>query len=150
MKKTATALVVLSAIALTACGSDTKTASGRFDEVKSAKAVKAVYKPATRLVTDYHNECQTKTRTKVVNKRTVVETYQDCSKVRVGTRTESYRKLVKPGKDAMYCVELDQVDGRNDVLFEVTHGTYLEFADKREGVEVKSMEYLRKVSHCRR
>ncbi|QJD54036.1 hypothetical protein SEA_GALACTICA_89 [Streptomyces phage Galactica] len=150
MKKTATALVVLSAVALTACGSDAKTVSGRFDEVKSAKAVKAVYKPATRLVTDYRNECQTKTRTKTVNGKPKVETYQDCSKVRVGTHTESYRKAVKPGKAAMYCVELDQVDGRNDVLFEVTHGTYLKFASKREGVKVKSMEYLREVSHCRR
>lgn len=157
-KTTATAAVsgvIATALALTACGSDAeRTVSGVFDEVKSSKAVKAVYKPATRTVVDYRNSCQTKTRTKTVNGKPRTETYQDCTKVQVGTHQESYRKLVKPGKSAIYCVELDNVkqDGKNrdDVTFEVSHSTYLKYASKNEGASVKKLSYKREVSTCKR
>jgi len=157
-KNTATALasvVAALAVSLTACGSDTdRKVSGVLDEVKSAKAVKPVYKTATRIVTDYRNDCKTKTRTKTVNKRTTTETYQDCSRVNVGTHQESYRKLVKPGKSAMYCVELDRVKSgdklRDDVTFEVSRSTYLKYASKNEGAKVKNLSYSREVTTCKR
>src|SRR5690606_31043128 len=83
------------------------------------------------------NDCKTKTRTKTVNKRTTTETYQDCSRVNVGTHQESYRKLVKPGKSAMYCVELDRVKSgdklRDDGTSEVSRSTDPTRATQHEG-----------------
>lgn len=139
--------VVTCGLALTGCGVEHK-ASGTFDEAKGSAAK---YKTATRVVTDYKQQCTTKTRdvTKSSgtgkNKRSwkEKETYQDCNKVKSGTHTETYKKKVK---DAKYCIELDNWtddddDTHNDVWFQVSHSTYLEHFNKAEGDKVKDMKY---------
>lgn len=129
-------------------GSETPTVrKARLDDVKHVAAKKAVTQPATRMVTDYRNECKTKTRTKRVNGKTITETYQDCNRVSVGTHQESYTRTVKAAKPAKWCVELDDVNGKrdqDDEWFTVSHRVYTKWADRNEGSKVKRMEYIRK------
>lgn len=142
MKKTATALVI-TAFALTACGStENSKASGLLDEVKSAKAVAGV--PAkTRVVpnTGVEGYCAAYKDGRCTLRSTRPKT---------GTRIETIEPG-KPAKSAMYCVELDNVNGnkdRDDVLFQVNHATYLKWVGANEGVKVTDMSYLREVTTC--
>jgi hypothetical protein len=138
MNRTATAAVTAAlAIVLAGCsGDDTRTASGRLDDTKYTKAVKAVTTTDTRTVPTYENKCKT-TRSK--NRSTT-----SCSRVKTGTKTETYTRTLKPGKSAKWCVELDGVNGRDDVWFRVSQSTHAKWNDKPEGVKVNKMPYTAK------
>lgn len=144
-----TATLVLS---LAACsGSDKPSkASGLFDEVKSAKAVAAVREVShneTKRVPKTKSECASK------NKKGVCTSYRT---VPDGFKTETKKVVDKPGKPAkpaMYCVELDNVNGdkdRDDVTFEVGYSTYAKYTEHNEGAKVTDMKYTREVSSCKR
>ena len=76
----------------------------------------------------------------------------------VPARTVPTTKVVtddpgKPGKSAVYCVELDDVNGKpdsDDRWFVVPEGVYRDHADKGEGAKVVDMEYLRETPRCSR
>lgn len=141
------ALVVLTAVGglvLTGCGEDPK-ASGLLDEVKYVKSVKAV--PAKT-----HVETQPKTKRVCIakNKKGVCTSYADRPD---GTaRVAVTDKPAKPGKSALYCVELDNVNGDrddDDQWFAVSWETYSSWEGKNEGTKVTDMKYSRKLSACK-
>lgn len=141
---------IAGALALTACsGGGTSTVSGRLDDTKYVKSVKAI--PAKT-----HKE----TRKEPKNKREcsryqkgVCKSYRTVSD---GFRTVTVTVTDKPGssgKAAKYCVELDDVNGHNDQddqWYEVSWSTYQKWSGKDEGVKVKKMEYQRSLSSCTR
>ncbi len=136
----AIATVAVGALLLTACGQD--PVSGDRDDVRYDKAQ---YKPATRVVKEFKQQCTKNSRDKKhtsgtgKNKRTwyTKEWYQDCKKVQTGQHTESYKKKVK---DAKYCVELDNVGGKadeDDVWYNVSSSVYYKALSKSEGDSMK-------------
>lgn len=134
------AVVVVGALALTACGQD--PVKGDRDDVRYDKAQ---YKVATRVVKEYGQKCTTKTKrvkhTSGTGKNTrtwyTTESYQDCKRVQTGSHSENYKKKIS---DAKYCVELDNVGGDNekdDVWYNVSSSTYYSALGKREGTPMK-------------
>lgn len=133
--RAATALVATGMLVLAACSSDPAKTSGLFDEVKF-KAGKAAVAAKTHQEPNKGTEQYCITR-----KNGVCKVY--------GVRPKSGTKTVtdapaKPGKPDLYCVELDNVNGKpddDDQWFEVTASTYRKWADASEGVKVTDMEY---------
>jgi hypothetical protein len=145
---------VAGALTLTAC-SGGATVSGRLDDTRYVPGRSAVYTTATRTVPTYTRRCTTKTRTKTTGsgkfRKTSTESYRDCQNVRTGSRTESYRKTIEPAKSAIYCVELDDVNGdkdRDDRWYEVDGSTYYRWAGKDEGALVNKMPYRQSRLSC--
>lgn len=128
--RTATALTataVTGMLLLTACGDPAK-ASGLFDEVKFKSAV----------TEKSHIERVKKT------KRVCTGTgaKRRCSDVPDGFKNE--KVIDRRAKPALYCVELDDVNGKpddDDRWFEVSASTYRKWADASAGVKVTDMEY---------
>ena len=124
---TVTALV--GSIVLTACGGGgSSTVDGLRDDLKTKAAVKEishyVIKPKTKRV------C---TGTGVKRK---------CHTVTDGTKR--VKVIDKAAKPALYCVELDDVNGSvkdDDVWYTVTLATYVKAAAKDEGDPIKKMPY---------
>ena len=138
------AVVVVGALALTACGQD--PVSGDRDNIRYDKAQ---YKTVTKIVNDYKRQCTTKwkdvkhTQTTGTgsSRRTrtwyTKEAYQDCKNVKTGSHSETYKKKVT---DAKYCVELDNVGGKSDeddVWYNVSSSVYYSALGKREGTPMK-------------
>lgn len=141
---------VLGLMVLTGCSSEPQKTSGLLDEVKYSKAVKAV--PAkthkdTRVVDKTQKVCETK------DKKGRCTKYKD---VKIGTKTVTVTVTDspgKPGKSAIWCVELDDVKGDKDAddqLFEVSWETYSKWENEIEGTKVTDMEYSRSVAKCKR
>jgi hypothetical protein len=148
---------VAGALALTACSGGAVTVSGRLDDTKWIPSERAVTAPATRNVPVYSRQCATKTRSVTTGtgktRKTSNRSYQDCKNVRTGSRTESYVRTVKAAKPAMYCIELDDVNGhtnKDDQWYEVSWSTYSKWSGKDEGVAVKKMSYQRSLASCHR
>lgn len=125
-------------LALTACG-EPKEVSGLFDETKY-KAGTAAVKELSHTVTKTRN----KTTTTCTSRRNGV-----CKSWSTTTKPETYTEKVidrpyKPAKPAKYCVELDKVNGENDVWFNVSMDTWNSLADKSEGFKVNKMKYNHK------
>lgn len=130
-------------------GSGSTTVSGNRDDLRHKLAVHAVTVPSTRVVGVYSKHCTTTHGSKTVGsgkkRHSMRTTSTKCKNVKTGSKTESYRKTVKPGKPALYCVELDNVNGskkNDDVWYTVTSTTYYEATRKDEGDKVKRMSYL--------
>lgn len=132
--------------ALTACsgGAPSKT-YGNLDDVKYIRSVRAV--PAKTHTVTKHEK-----KTKTVCIGTGYK--KSCS-----TKSDGYRtvrttvtdKPGKPGKSAVYCVELDNVGGdshNDDQWFEVSSSTYYRWASKPEGTTVKNLAYYSAVTRC--
>jgi hypothetical protein len=132
---------------MTACESSGGTISGRLDETKYVKAVKAV--PAQT-----HKETRREKKTKQSCSGT--GTKRTCKTVDDGYRTVIVTVTDKPGKpakSALYCVELDHADNdttQNDQWFEVDAQTYHKWSGKAEGTKVKKMAYTRTLTSCTR
>lgn len=126
----ATATALVGSIALTACGGGgSSTVDGLRDDLKTKSAVKEV------------SHYETKKKTKQVC--TGTGTKRRCRTVPDGTRR--VKVVDKAGKPALYCVELDDVNGStkdDDVWYTVTLATYTKAAAKDEGDKVKKMSYL--------
>lgn len=115
-------------------GATAPTASGRLDDTKHVRGSAAKTTTATRTVPTYTTQCKTTKVGKSSSTR--------CNKVQTGTRTETYTKVLKPSKPAKWCVELDRVNGRDDVWFRVTADTFNKWHGQREGKKVRRMPYL--------
>lgn len=131
----------IGAMALTACGEPAK-ASGNFDETKYKASVKAVKEVS-------HTVKVKEKKTKSVCTRKVKGVCKSHKDVPDGFKWVDKKIIDKPGKpakSAKYCVELDNVGGKDndDVWFNVSHSTYLKHFGKDEGAEVKDMEYNHK------
>lgn len=133
-------------LSLTGCSSEQSTVSGRLDDTKYVKSVKAV--PA---------ETHTETRREKTKKScTGTGVKRECKTVDDGYKTVTVTVTDKPGrawKSGMYCVELDDVNGQrsnDDQWYAVSASTYHKWADKEEGVKVKSMPYDRELHSCKR
>lgn len=130
--RTALATLVVGTLMLTGCGEDSKV-SGLRDDVKIKSAVKE------------------KSHTERVKKTKKVRT---CSKGKCTTRTvpdgfKNVKVIDRYAKAAVYCVELDDVNGKpddDDQWYEVSVSTYYKWADKGEGAKVTDMKYS--VSGC--
>jgi len=141
----AAGLAATALLALAGCsGGGSAKVSGLRDDVKTIKAVKAV--PAkTHAVSSTKQERYCTSR-------------KNGSCKAWGTRTVPTTKTVtdvpaKPGKPAMYCVELDNVNGkptRDDRWFEVSSATYAKMAKLNEGAKVTNMKYHRELTACTR
>lgn len=127
-KRTATALLATGMLVLTACGDDAKV-SGLRDDIKVIPAVSE------------------KSHTETVKKTKKVRT---CSKGKCTTTTQpdgtkQVKVIDRKAKAAVYCVELDDVNGKpndDDRWHEVSVSTYYKWADKSEGAKVTDMAYL--------
>jgi len=145
-KFTVVAATFTGLVALTACESGGGTVSGRLDDVKYVKPVKSV--PAVT-----HKETRRERQTRQVCTGTGTE--RTCKTVDDGFKTRTVTvvdKPGKPGKPAMYCVELDAVGNdttENDRWFKVSSSTYRQWADKEEGVKVSKMPYERELNSCK-
>ena len=121
-------------LALTACG-EPKEVSGLFDETKY-KAGTAAVKELSHMVTKTRNKTTT-----CISRRNGV-----CKSWSTTTKPETYTEKVidrpyKPGKPAKYCVELDKVNGKNDVWFNVSSTEYHKYSGLAEGAKVNKMTY---------
>jgi hypothetical protein len=129
------------------CSSDPSKVSGTFDEVAYVKSVEAV-KAKT------HQETKQVKKTKRVCSGS--GTKRRCSDVFDGYKTETKTvtdKPGKPGKPAMYCVELDNVNDTpedDDQWYLVSWSTYSKWENKAEGAAVTDMEYSRSLVSCKR
>lgn len=129
---------------LASCGGGGNSVSGNLDDTKH-KAVK--FKSAVRSVDVTRKQCSS-ARVKHTSgsgktKRTWYANETKCRNVKVGTRTERYRKTVSAAK---WCVELDNVNGKksdDDQWYTVSQVTYLKWSDRDEGIRIKDMGYLR-------
>lgn len=146
---TATALGLM---ALTGCGSsETPKTSGIFDEVKYTGAVKPV---KAKTHQDSRQQAETERYCKVKKKNGTCKTYGTRKTGRTVTVSVTVTDApAKPGKPAIWCVELDNVEGNpeaDDQLFEVSWKTYSKWENKPEGAKVTDMEYDRSLSKCKR
>jgi len=135
----AVSAALLATVLLAACEGDTEPlpeVTGRLDLVSHKPSKPAVTVPDTRQVPTFTQQCQTKTRTSTVNGKTTVSTYQDCKKVRTGTRTESYNRTITAAKPARWCA---MVDG---VWYSVPANVHAELLGKDLGTKVKGVQYL--------
>lgn len=127
-----TLVLSATALALTACGSgEPTTVDGLRDDLKTQAAVKEVS----------HYETKTKYKTKCVAKD---KKGRCTSSVKVANGTKREKVVDKPAKPALYCVELDDVNGStkdDDVWYTVTLATYVKAAAKDEGDPIKKMPY---------
>ena len=143
-KINAVALLAATVLAVSACGGEDPKVSGVLDEV----AFKAG-KPGKLAKT--HVESTTRTERSCASRNTK----GSCTSW--SRRSVPDTKVVtdapaKPGKPNLYCVELDNVNGKpnqDDRWFEVSGTTYHEWADKGEGTKVTNMVYLREVDSCK-
>lgn len=136
--RSAVAGVAVLGLALTACG-EPKEVSGVFDETKY-KAGKPAVQEKSHMVTKTRNKTTTTCTRRVKG---------ICKSSVTTTKPETYTEKVidrpyKPAKPAKYCVELDKVNGENDVWFNVSMETWNSLADKAEGFKVKKMKYNHK------
>ncbi|AZS06730.1 hypothetical protein HOU95_gp077 [Streptomyces phage Hiyaa] len=127
---TATALV----LGLVGCGGsgEPSTVDGLRDDFKTKAAVAEVAhfetKPKTKRVCAAKNNKGTCTR------------YEDRP-----NGTKRVKVVDKPGKPALYCVELDDVNGSksdDDAWYTVTLATYAKVSGQDEGSKVKNMTFL--------
>jgi hypothetical protein len=145
---------ITGAFLLTACGG-TSHVSGNLDDTNYLPSRPAVTTLATHQVPVYSRQCTTKYRTVTTGsgsfKKTSTQSYQSCSNVRTGYRTETYTKVLRAAQDAVYCVELDNVGGHkhnDDQWYEVDYSTYHKWSHRPEGAKVNKMPYYRSVAHC--
>ena len=142
-------VTVAGLVALTACSSSNNLdhiTSGHLDDTKYVASQKAV--PA---------KTHTKTGTVAKTKKVCVGIgyKKTCTEKKDGTRTVTVTvtdKPGKPGKPAMYCVELDGVGGDvdlNDQWYEVSWKTYSKWQGKDEGTPVDALEFKRELSSCK-
>lgn len=120
---------------LVACGPTLSNTSGDRDDVKH---VAAVYKKDTRTVDVKQRQCKSET----VKTKTGSTTKNTCKNVKVGTRTESYKRLVSGEK---WCIELDNVKGdvnADDKWFRVEKFTYDKFSVLPEGTNISDLPYI--------
>jgi len=146
----ALALGTAGLLVLTGCSGEPSKTSGLLDDVKYVKAVKAV--PAkTHQVSQKTPETVSYCKTK--NKNGSCKTW---GTKKTGRYVTSYVTVTdapgKPGKSAMWCVELDRVQGdqdHNDQWYEVSWKTYSKWENEIEGTKVTDMEYFRSLSKCK-
>lgn len=121
------------ALLTTSCSSDgPTTVDGLRDDLKQAAAVREVYHIAT--------QARTKTECASRNANGKCTSYRT-----VGDGTKRVKVVDKPGKPALYCVELDDVNGSksdDDVWYTVSLSTYVKVSASDEGAAVKDMSYL--------
>lgn len=130
MNRTATALATLIAgtLVLTGCSGAGGKVSGNRDDIKVKAAISE----------QSHREPKNKSVCTSKNKKgrcTAHKTQQDGTKKVIDRRA----------KPALYCVELDNVNGkrsRDDRWYEVTSSVYYKMASKNEGAKVTKMKYL--------
>lgn len=137
--------------ALTGCSSsDPAKTSGLLDDVKYVKAVKPV-KAKTHQGTTTQDV--TERYCKVKKKNGTCKTW---GTRKTGTKTVNVTVTdapYKPGKPAMWCVELDNVKGDKDAddqWYEVSWKTYSKWENEIEGTKVTDMEYSRSLNSCKR
>lgn len=140
---------IVGALALTGCSDShtSGTASGSLDDLKYHASVRSV---AAKTHKETKREKQTKRVCSGTGAKRTCKTVDDGYKTVTVTVTD---KPGKPGKPAMYCVELDNVNGKaddDDQWFEVSASTYTQWTGKTEGTKVKKMRYDRKLSSCSR
>lgn len=137
----------LGLMVLSACSSEPQKTSGLLDEVKYSGAVKSV--PA-KTHTDTRREAKTKRSCSGSGTKKTCSTVPDGFKTIKVVVTD---KPAKPGKSAIWCVELDNVNGKpneDDRLFEVSWETYSKWENEGEGTKVTDMVYVRSVASCKR
>lgn len=119
------------ALALTACSSGPTTVKGKRDDLRQITAV--AERSHTEVKPNKVRECAAKDKKgKCVRWDTVTR------------GTKSVKVIDRKAKPAVWCVELDDVNGkrtRDDRWYEVTSTVYLKMAHKNEGDKVK-FEYL--------
>lgn len=139
-------VTVAGLFAVTACGAGTpSTTHGNLDDVKYVHSIPSV--PAVTHV---------KTEQKLKKKTVCIGTgyKKSCSTRNDGyttVRTTVTDKPGKPGRAAVYCVELDNVGGdtnNDDQWFEVSGPTYYHWLGKPEGTRVKKLPYYSAVTRC--
>lgn len=123
---TATALV------LTACSSgEPTTVDGLRDDIRTKAAVKEV--------AHYKVKAKTKRVCAAKDKKNRCTRYEDKP-----DGTKRVKVVDKAAKPALYCVELDDVNGsakEDDVWYTVSLATYLKAAAKNEGDPIRKMSY---------
>ncbi len=126
----ATVTVLVGSIVLTACGGGgSSTVDGLRDDLKTKAAVKEIS----------HYETQIKSKTVCTRKVKGV-----CKSTKTEKETKRVKVIDKAAKPALYCVELDDVNGSvkdDDVWYTVTLATYVKAAAKDEGDPIKKMSY---------
>jgi hypothetical protein len=123
--------LVTGGVLIASCSSGSTTVDGRRDDVKT--------KAAVREVSHYETKAKTKRVCVSRNKKGKCTSYVDRP-----DGTKRVKVVDKPGKPALYCVELDDVNGSksdDDVWYTVTMSTYVKAAAKDEGDKIKNMSY---------
>jgi len=145
-------ITAIGGVLLTACGGASGgKVSGDLDDVKYLHSVRAV--PARTHVETKHKK---KTRRSCTGTGTGTGKKKHCSNVFDGYKTVHVTvtdKPGKPGQSAMYCVELDNVNGKksnDDQWYAVSWQTYSKWENEDEGAKVKKMAYLRSLHKCKR
>lgn len=124
---------------LVACGPTLSNTSGDLDDVKR---VAAVYKKDTRTVDVKKRSCLPEVKPTIVNKKSTTTVETVCKDRKVGTRKESYNRLVSGEK---WCIELDNVKGdanADDKWFRVEKFTYDKFSVLPEGTNISDLPYI--------
>lgn len=140
-------VVTVLGLTLTACGAGTVKVSGTLDDVKYLRSVRAV--PA-------HTHTVTRVEKKTKKVCTGKGLKKKCSTKPDGTKKVRTTVTDHPGKaakSAMYCVELDNVNGNkdhDDRWYEVSWKTYSKWENEVEGSRVNSMPYVRSLHKCHR
>lgn len=135
MNRTARAIVAGTATALAfgmvGCSGGSTTVDGLRDDVKT--------KPAVREVSHYVIKAKTKRVCVAKDKKGKCTRSEDKP-----DGTKRVKVIDKPGKPALYCVELDNVNGSksdDDAWYTVDMSTYVKAAAKDVGDPIKKMSY---------
>lgn len=151
-KKTVVTLAAIGGLVLVGCSSsDPSTADGKLDEVKYVKAVKAV---AAKTHKETQQKAETERYCKAKKKNGTCKSYGTRKTGRtIPVSVVVTDKPAKPGKPALYCVELDDVNGDtkdDDQWFAVSWAVYSDHVNEAEGKEIFDMEYFRTLVACTR
>lgn len=118
-------------LGLVGCSGGSTEVKGKRDDLRQIAA--KVEKSHTEVKPNKVRECAAKDKK------------GNCTRWREVTRgTKSVKVVDSPAKPAVWCVELDNVNGkstRDDRWYEVTSTVYQDMADKNEGDKVK-FKYL--------
>ncbi len=122
--------VAAAALTLAGCSDENATVDGLRDDLQHKSAVTEVA----------HYENRTKSETVCTRKVKGV-----CKASKTVKTTSRVKVVDKPAKPALYCVELDYVNGSkddDDAWYTVTSAAYFDASRKDEGDKVNNMSYL--------
>lgn len=110
------------------CSGGSASVKGKRDDLRRIPAVQEISHTVSDRVAKSKQLC------------TGTGTKRRCSTVPDGFRTVNRRVVDRVGHSTVYCVELDDVNGkrsRDDRWYTVTSAVYFKMADKHEGDKVK-------------